>query len=179
MRSWTREALAALASLGLSGEAELIPGGQIRNRMKRTTPPASRLPPFAPVQSVVEAQYRLLGTHALIRYSHRAQMRMVDTVIGHLKTEEAAPPTLTIDIHCQMWKPDWSEWLQMASDVYCDGKPEAQAERISSLGPLVKSALWLHAVNAHDFLLDLHAGVVGKDGRCICCRRPPAAASPR
>ena len=41
------------------------------------------------------------------------------------------------------------------------------------MAPLVKGALWTGAVNAFDFLLDLHSGVVAKGDSCILL---PAAA---
>ena len=166
---WAREALAALASLGLMGKSDPIPSTDKSATGENHNASHQPLPPFTPVKSVVEAQYRLLGTHALIRYSHPAQMRMVDHVIGHLKTAEPATPTLVIDIANKMWDCG----TQMTSYVYCDGKDDGKANRLSHLGPIVKSALWLASVNAHDFLLDLHAGVVGKAGRCILL---PAAA---
>jgi hypothetical protein len=119
--------------------------------------------PYEPFESIVEARYRLLNTTALIRYSHRAQMRMVDCVIGHLKITELQSPDVVIDIPGKIW----DNGNQLSSYVYCDRKPEGLAHRLSNLGPIVKSTLWVASVNAHDFLLDLHAGVVGKDGRCI------------
>jgi hypothetical protein len=126
------------------------------------------LPPLAAFEPAAEVRYRLLGTCALIRYGHWAQRRQVDAVIGHLCCDAPDEPTLVIDITA-----DFPESGHLASNIYCDGKAENQALQLSRLGPMVKSALWLSAVNAHDFILDLHAGVVGAGGRCILL---PAAA---
>jgi coenzyme PQQ synthesis protein D (PqqD) len=166
---WVSDALTVLDSQGLlaGNNPSAPPAAQTTDRL------VEKVPPFTDREPAVEGRYRLLGVSALIRYGHRSQKRMVDTVIGHLQAEEAGAPALTIDIHCEFWKPDWIEWHQIASDIYCNGIPEARASRLSGLGPLVKSALWVHAVNAHEFILDLHAGVVGQDGRCILL---PAAA---
>src|SRR5206468_2960021 len=61
----------------------------------------------------------------------------------------------------------------LRSDVYCDQKPERRANRLSALAPVVKSALWVAAINHHDFLFYIHSGVVRRGDSCILL---PAAA---
>jgi hypothetical protein len=165
---WTASTLDALGSQGLLADGRTVSlppaSSELAERVARLR---AAMPPFEPFKPAAQVRYRLLGVEALIRYGHGAQRRMVDSVIGHLRTEGAGTPALTIDVQ------SLSEGRQIASNIYCNGKPEASATRLSSLAPLVKSALWFAAVNAHDFLLDLHAGVVGKDGRCVLL---PAAA---
>ena len=166
---WTASTLEALGSQGLlaDGRAPFFPpaSSEMADRIARAK---ASIPPFEPFKPAAQGHYRLLGVDALIRYGHGAQKRMVDTVIGHLRTEDAVPPALTIDI--QSLTSD--DGQHMASNIYCNGQPDASATRLSSLGPLVKAALWSAAVNAHDFLLDLHAGVVGREGRCILLPAP-------
>jgi len=168
---WISATLEALSVQGLLADGKTLtpqtppPSAAAESHARRQ----EKMPALEAFEVKVQARYRLLGTYALIRYGHRAQMRMVDSVIGHLKSEEEATPTLVIDIPGTLW----NNGEQLASSIYCDGKPEGQARQLSQLAPLVKSALWVRSVNAHDFLLDLHAGVVGKDGRCILL---PAAA---
>lgn len=160
---WVNDAIRAFASQGLLAQSPAparveAPAGEERGARQKAA-----MPPYAPFTPVAEAHYRLLKTCALIRYAHPAQMRMVDLVIGHLKTDETVAPDLVIDISGVLWE----EGTQLTSYVYRDGKPEGQANRLSHVGPIVKSVLWMASVNAHDFLLDLHAGVVGKGDRCI------------
>jgi hypothetical protein len=166
---WTASTLEALGSQGLLADGRTLSlppaSSEIAERVARLK---AGMPPFAPFKPAARGCYRLLGIEALIRYGHGAQKRMVDSVIGHLKTESTGTPALTIDVQSL----PWNEGRQIASNIYCDGEPEASATRLSGLAPLVKSALWSAAVNAHDFLLDLHAGVVGKDGRCILLPAP-------
>ena len=167
---WVAATLDALGSHGLLADGTTITpptfdSSEIDEQLARRR---AKVPPFEPFEPRAEGRYRLLGTHALIRYSHRAQMRMVDTVIGHLRSDEASTPDLVVDISDTRWGD-----RQLRSNIYSNGKPETQAEQLSALGPLVKSVLWATAVNAHDFLLYLHAGVVGKDGKCVLL---PAAA---
>lgn len=126
------------------------------------------IPPYVPLGRCFEASYRLVGSCAKVRYAHRDQMRMVDAVIGHLKTQELAAPTLVIEIQGQLWGD-----RQLSSIIYRDGKAYGKVARLSQLGPVIKNMFWLDAVNNHDFILNLHAGVVGKGGRCILL---PAAA---
>jgi len=161
---WVQETIEALASQGLLRDGSRAAPAMVQapadiNRSVMQ----QRMPPYVPFEAVVEAHYRLLNSHVLIRYAHRAQMRMVDCVIGHLKLAEPAAPALVIDIANRIWDCG----TQMTSYVYCDGRPEGEANRLSHLGPIVKGALWVASVNAHDFLLDLHAGVVGQGDRCV------------
>lgn len=122
----------------------------------------ARTPAYAPFVPEAEAHYRLLNTTVLVRFGHRAQLSMVDAVIGHLKTDEAAKADLVMEISASRWGEN-----QLRSNIYCDGKAETFAQQLSRLGPLVKALLWTRAVNGSDFLLNLHAGVLGHNGRCI------------
>jgi hypothetical protein len=174
-KDWVQATLDAFGSHGLLRNSKALLAApashatQEKLELERAT-----MPSYQPFAAVAEGHYRLLGTYAVIRYAHLAQKRMVESIIGHLASDEDAASTLTIDIQCAMWTTDWHS-VQMASNVYCNGKPEGRAIRLSSLGPLVKSVLWTIAVNAHDFVLDLHAGVVGKDGRCILLPAAPGS----
>lgn len=169
-RGWVTSTLDALSAQGLLADGRTPPLATKSSAMDDYIAGLrAKIPPFVPFEPKTQGRYRLLGTNALIRYGHRGQKRMVDTVIGHLQSDEAAAPDLVIDVQSL----PWNDGHQIASNIYCNGKPEAQARRLSELGPLVKSALWVNAVNAHDFLLDLHAGVVGNGESCILL---PAAA---
>lgn len=169
-QGWVDATLDALSSQGLldDGRIPVLPPVDDVASDEEIARRTADMPAFAPYTARAEGRYRLLGTYALIRYASAAQMRMVDTVIGHLKAAEDTAPTLVLDV-----KGVSAGEGQIISYIYCNGKPEAQAGRLSKLGPLVKAALWREAVNSSDFLLDLHAGVVGRNGRCILL---PAAA---
>jgi len=167
---WVSATLEALRSHGLLNDDGAAPAPSGPSAMEQAI---ARMRAMVPAQMKAfepeaEARYQLLGTHALVRCSHEAQLRRINAVIGHLRTDEIAEPTLTIDVQGVRWGDN-----QIRSNIYSNGKPEAQAERLSRLGPLVKSTLWITAVNAHDYLMNLHAGVVGQGGRCILL---PAAA---
>ena len=164
---WTASTLEGLRLHGLLGDGGKAPLPLSPSLAKEEVLERRRakMPPYQAVEPHRVARYRLLGTYALIRYGHKDQMRMVDTVIGHLKSEESAEPNFVIDVSAPGWQEDgkWHIW----SDIYCDGQPDSQAAKLSRLGPLVKTALWTKAVNAYDFILNLHAGVVAKGTSCI------------
>ena len=128
------------------------------------------MPPHKPFDAALEQRYRLLDTCALIRFSHPAQARMVNTVIGHLATDEEPAPTLVIDI----WGVRFDE-NQLQSYIYRGGEPFGFAQRLSFLGPIVKSILWAAAINAHPFLFYIHAGVVGAGEGCVLFPAAPGS----
>ena len=115
--------------------------------------------PFSPVE---ERHYQLLGMRAKVRFGHAAQIRLVDSVIGHLATGDAKPVTLRMDIQAVVLNNG-----HLLSNVFVDGTAFSHASRLSKLGPIVKAALWQAAVNAHDYLFYIHAGVVASGHHCI------------
>jgi hypothetical protein len=158
---WVASTLESLSSHGLLADGPVfVPPAEDPATQEARRRRQSEMPPYAPFAVEVEAHYRLLKTTVLIRYASRAQLRMVDAVIGHLKVEDAVAADFVLDIAAVAWGEN-----QLASNIYCDRQPEDKAEKLSKLGPLVKSALWVTAVNSYDFLLNLHAGVVTK-GKC-------------
>lgn len=165
---WVSTTLDALRSHGLLNDGALPAPGptaieQAIARMRAMVPPV--MEPFEPE---AQGRYRLLNTHARVRCFSQAQLQMIDAVIGHLRSDEDTAPNLVIDVQGTLWGD-----RQLCSNIYSDGRPEAQAGKLSKLGPLVKSTLWITAVNRYDYLMNLHAGVVGEGGRCVLL---PAAA---
>lgn len=118
--------------------------------------------PYEPVKPVLEQRYRLLDTCALIRFGAWAQARLVNSVLGHLVIDEPCSPSTVIEL-----KAISLENHTMRTEIYRDGLPYDRAHRLSWLGPIVKAALWQSAINAHEFLFNLHAGVVGTGETCV------------
>jgi hypothetical protein len=166
-KDWVASTLEALGSHGFlddSGSAHpLAPAPSEKEEVLARR--RAQMPPYKTFEPHVVARYRLLGICALVRYGHKDQMRMVDAVIGHLKVEGPAETNFVIDISATGWAE--GDKRHISSNIYCDRQPDAQAMKLSRLGPLVKTALWIKAVNAYDFLLNLHAGVVANGSRCI------------
>ena len=160
---WVSATLGALASHGMLMDSQ--PSGAFSGLTipedRWSAERVATMPPYAPFSPVAERTYRLLGTYARIRYAHPGQLRLTDSVIGHLETEETCEPTVVIDLKAV--KPD----RYLRTDVYRDTEPVAYAARLSMVGPVVKSVLWQTAVNAHDFLFYIHAGVVGTGNGCV------------
>ena len=132
----------------------------------------SATPPYRPINGkfvpVAEHYYELLGTRAKIRFEHEAQVRLVNSVIGHLATKETSGVTLNIDVQAVPLNNG-----HLLSNTFVNGTAFSHAPRLSKLGPIVKAALWQSAVKAHDHFLYIHAGVVASGDRCIIL---PAAA---
>jgi hypothetical protein len=167
---WVATTLDALRSHGMFADQPVVesPTADLTKNLHGVARHVVDMPPFEPFVPASEKHYRLLGTHALIRCVHKDQARAVDAVLGHLATEEEGAPDVLIEVR-RVKMADG----RLRNDVYRDGKPVAYAPRIHMLGPTVKSILWQSAVNAHDFLFYIHAGVVGTGASCILL---PAAA---
>ena len=59
---------------------------------------AAECAPYRAFEPAAERRYRLLETSTLIRFGHLAQVRLVDSVLGHLATEDDAAPDIVVDI---------------------------------------------------------------------------------
>ncbi|HTQ00443.1 MAG TPA: PqqD family peptide modification chaperone [Casimicrobiaceae bacterium] len=119
--------------------------------------------PWAPSQVVGERTYKLLDTPFRIRFTSAEQIEVVHPIVEHLELPEPAPEAITIDVVGR-------DGRQL---VYRDREPFAECKELCELAPFVKALFWQSAVNRHDYFLDIHAGVVGDDRRCILL---PAAA---
>jgi hypothetical protein len=108
-------------------------------------------------------QYRLLDTQIQVRFTSLAQESWVHPVLAHLECDAKSKDT-TIDILCE----SESYWLYRQDTNYkwlCD--------RLDKLAPLVKGLVLQAAINNHDYLFNIHAGVVCNGRHCILL---PAAA---
>jgi hypothetical protein len=132
--------------------------------------PPQDMPPYKPFKAALEQRYRLLDTCVLIRFWEGAQARMVNTIIGHLATDDDLAPTLVMDL----WAARFDQ-NQLRTYVYCDGKPAGYAGRLSALGPIVKGILWRSAINAHTFLFYIHAGVIRGGAGCVLFPAAPGS----
>jgi hypothetical protein len=167
---WVTGTLDAFRSCGMFQDGPVPPVAltSLAEDDAETARQAAGCAPYASFEPVAEERYRLLETCALIRFGHVAQVRLVRSIIGHLATDDHVAPAIVIDINAKM-----RDDGHLRSDVYRDGIPVGWAPRLSEMGPIVKAALWQSAINAHDFLFYIHAGVVGTGASCVLL---PAAA---
>jgi hypothetical protein len=157
---WVSATLDTFSAHGILGDG-LASAGAGASDEDAATRQAAGVPPYAPFDAATEQRYRLLGSRILIRFGTLSQAGWVNSVIGHLATDDASASTVVIDI-----KATRLENGELRSDVYRDTVPVGCALRVSRLAPIVKSALWQSAINAQDFLLNIHAGVVASGERC-------------
>ena len=128
------------------------------------------MPAFTFMEAVAEQRYQLLDTCALVRFTHKDQISLVDCIIGHLKTDSLAEPTVTFHLNFKTQATG-----DIHTDVYKDETPVGYAPRLGRLGPLVKGAFWSAAINAHNFLFYIHAGTVGTDQACVLLPAAPGS----
>jgi hypothetical protein len=122
------------------------------------------------MEAVAEQRYQLLDTCALVRFTHLGQIRLVDCIIGHLKTDAPTVPTITLHLNSKLLANG-----HVHTDVYVGSMPVGYAPRLGRLGPLVKGAFWSAAINAHNFQFYIHAGTVGTDGACVLLPAAPGS----
>jgi hypothetical protein len=172
-KNWVAATLESLSSHGLMLDDRASPALPIAVPGEDPRYAALRIafiPPYKPAKRLIERRYRLLEARALIRFAHPAQVRLVHAVLGHLATDEEFEPTVVLEIHAREHQ---QGGRHLRSNIYRDGVPIGSAARLSGLAPMVKGALWQTAVNGHEFLFYIHAGVVGTGENCILL---PAAA---
>lgn len=168
---WVTTALESLAAHGLLADGQ-APAPVPMGTLARDPPPGRGvlMPPLEGFKPVAERRYRLLHTRTLIRFGIDGQRHMVDTVIGHLGTDDDAPPDFVLDIEAvRRSAPSQfgNDRYQFRSNIYRDGTWIETAHRLSWLGPVVKALLWQAAIKANDYLFCIHAGVVGTGEGCV------------
>lgn len=127
-----------------------------------TTPASHRTPvPYAVIE---EHCYCLLGTTFRVAFARAEHARAVHPVLAHLETGTGAVD-VTIDIV--------DAGTRIA--VYRDREISETCAHTDELAPVVKSLVWITAVNRHEFLLDIHAGVVGNDAACLLLPGAPGS----
>lgn len=168
---WIQETLRALEAHGMIEGASAPARRTASSQLDEGRAAAiAGMPDYAPFEAAVEQRFHLLGTSALVRFGSRAQVRLVNSVIGHLRNGDAAAPDIVIDLKATM-----TAVRNMRTDIYRDTLPVGFAPGLSLLGPLVKATLWESAVNRHDFLFNIHAGVVGNGTSCTLFPAAPGS----
>jgi hypothetical protein len=171
---WVSAAFDVLGSHGLLADgrapAALSTATQDKS-LERLARRTAEMPPYAPFEAAAERRYRLLDTCALIRFAMLEQVPRVDSVIGHLATDDKSEPTVVMDI--QGVRLDARGPVR--SYIYRDGEPVEFTTGLHRLAPAVKAVLWQSAINAHDFLFYIHAGVVGTGETCVLLPAAPGS----
>lgn len=125
----------------------------------------ARMPPYTPSAVVRERRYTLMGIRFCLRYTTLEQDEIVHPLFAHLETPRVRRIDKTIEVVTI-----GRNWC-----VYVDRQPLDFCTRPNRLAPIVKSLIWRDTVNSYDYLLNIHAGVVGDGSRCVLL--PGAAGS--
>lgn len=122
-------------------------------------------PPWRQTGVLEERHYRILSSRFCLRFSSDAQARIVHPVVEHLEVRGTSPDETVVDI------------LETADRliVYRDREFFADCGGVAELAPIVKSLVWVTAVQDHRFFLNIHAGVIGDQSRCILLPAPPGS----
>ncbi len=121
---------------------------------------------YGNVTFVAERHYRLLSSRIHLRFTHAYQLALVDPVLQHLHDEASPEPTVTLDI------------IMGESDrifICRDQLPVLSCNEYKRLAPLAKSLVWQTAINAHDYFLNIHAGVASDGKQCYLFPAAPGS----
>jgi hypothetical protein len=173
--------LAEMGGLDAASSTQFVAAALAQWRDQRFlegVPPTQTAPSAAPAASapvagpawretaiVEERHYGILGSRFHLRFSSLEQAKRVHPVLAHLEVPESASGTTVVDI---VETPN-------GLIVYQDRAVHATAAHVAELAPIIKSLVWIAAVNNHEFFLDIHAGVVGDGSRCILLPAPPGS----
>lgn len=113
----------------------------------------------------IERQYRMLSTVFRVRYGNEDQARRVDPALAHLSALIDSPGDVVLDI----------VETDIGPAVIEDLAPIALCETLDHLTPVIKSLLRGRALARHDFLMEIHAGVVAAGDRCLLLPGPPGS----
>lgn len=106
---------------------------------------------------VGERHYRLLGSRIRMRFTHADLLALVDPVLHHLRNhDEVGPATVDIDVVRLPGGP-----IHLCRDE----RSLLSCAAANQLAPLAKTLVWQAAIQAHDYFLNIHAGVVGDGDR--------------
>lgn len=115
---------------------------------------------------IAESHYHLLSSHIRLRFSRISQRDWIDPVLAHLTDTSTDQPETTIDVV------EHDDGLRY---FFRNGIPLEACRADNELAPIAKSLVWTTAVNAHEFFLDIHAGVVGDGEKCILLPAAPGS----
>jgi hypothetical protein len=138
----------------------------LKQRVAQSNVAQKQGPPWRALDRVADERcYRILGMTLRMRFSSAEQARLVHPVLEHLACEAQGATPVEVDVVASDGR------LAVYRDrVYFDGCNE-----LRELAPVVKSLVWQSAVSNHDYFLDIHAGVVGDEQRCLLLPAPPGS----
>lgn len=120
-------------------------------------PAGNHMPLWAMPITAATRQYHLLDTTLQVRFTSAEQLIWVQQALAHLETLGHMPADIMIDII----EADGRFFL------YRDREGIAVAPAINQVAPWVKSLFLQSAIERYDYLMQIHAGVVGMGDACI------------
>jgi hypothetical protein len=150
-RAHVDAALADWMAKGLLSGGPPVPGGN---------PPESNPLdlPLPPGDGFVTCRtWRILGVTVRVRFARETDADAVRPLFDHLPSGDGTEPRHVVDI------------APAAGGIglYLDGTPAAFCVRGDGVAPLAKGVIWTVVLRRQDYLLHIHAGVVGGPAGCV------------
>ena len=120
-----------------------------------TRTPPDDMPDFGTPAFVTARDYRLLSIGFRLRCTTAADAALLAPIFAHLASTDT--PTTSFDVVRH------NEGIA----IYRDGQKLSQCATTEELVPMAHNLVWLECVDLHGFFLELHAGVVGWNGKAL------------
>lgn len=109
-------------------------------------------------RAVIEHRYEMLGVVTKVLFETPEQEAIVHPIVAYLETSnDDAPIVSTITVINR----------EQQYFAYVDDAPKFHYRDISALAPMVKGMVALAAVNAQDYFMCIHSGVVSDGDTCV------------
>jgi hypothetical protein len=146
------------AALADWGAKALLAGGPV---LPLASPPPERVIPDLPTPPADgfadERTYRMLGVIMRVRFARERHAGLVGPLFAHLECEDGLATDHIVDIAP----------ADTGIGLYLDGAPAGFCASDEEIAPAAKGVAWTAVLRRQDYLLHIHAGVVGGPAGCV------------
>ena len=143
----------------------LLEGGPIVPIAAPPADPVPDLPPLDASEFRHRRNYRMLGVAVEIRFGDERDAVRVDPLLAHLRQARAETPGIVLDI----------ARVREGVGFYLNGAPADFCPREDQVAPYAKANVWTAVLRRQDYLMQIHAGVVGGEAGCVLLPAAPGS----
>jgi hypothetical protein len=127
--------------------------------------PVPDLPPMRDDGFVDVRDYRMLNVTVRIRFANAGDADLVHPLFAHLEYRGPRAPGRVVDIGP----------TANGTGFWCDAAPAGFCAIGEDIVPMAKGVVWTEVLRSQDYLLQIHAGVVGGPAGCVLLPAAPGS----